>query len=164
MRRIAFSLLAFGFACAGAEAAILYKLVDPAGNVTFADAVPSGFRGEVTRMEIDTTSMPPVRPAKTVIQQAAQLDAELAKRRLAQEQRESEIEAARARVDAARVALEDAQNNSLPTDWIYVSQNNPLGMRRFPSPEFQAKLAQLEASLAQAQSALDALERAERLR
>lgn len=158
MRRFAFVTLALGFACAGAQAAVLYKLVDPAGNVTFADAVPSGFRGDITRIDVDTSSLP-TRPTIDIAKESVRLDAALAAQRLSEVRREDEIAAARARVAAATAALADAQNNSTANDWVYVGPGNPVGMRRFPRPEYQARLAQLENEVAVAQGTLDRLER-----
>lgn len=159
MRRFASVTLALLFACAGAQAAVLYKLVDPAGNVTFADAVPSGFRGDITRIDIDTSQMPPSRPTMDIARETARLEAQLAARRLAEVQREDQIAAAQARVDAARAALQNAQDNSTAENWIYLGSNNPLGMRRMPRPEYAEKLQQLENEVFAAQAALDALER-----
>ena len=53
MRIVAAALVA-ALAVADAGAAVLYKLVDPAGSITFTDSVPQGFRGSVTRLDIDT--------------------------------------------------------------------------------------------------------------
>jgi hypothetical protein len=158
MLRFAFVTLVFGLGSAGAHAAVLYKLVDPTGNVTFADAVPSGFRGDITRIDVDTSAMP-TRPTMDIAKESVRLDAALAARRLAEVRREDEIAAARARVAAASAALEEAQNNSVASDWVYVGPNNPVGMRRFPRPEYQARLSQLESELLAAQGTLDRLER-----
>ncbi len=158
MRRFAFFTLTLGLACAGAQAAVLYKLVDPAGNVTFADAVPSGFRGDITRIDVDTASLP-TRPTMDIAKESVRLDAVVAAQRLSEVRREDAIAAARARVAAATAALEDAQNNSVASDWVYVGPNNPVGMRRFPRPEYQARLTQLENEVALAQGTLDRLER-----
>ena len=162
MRRFAFLTLALGLACASAEAAVLYKLVDPVGNVTFADAVPSGFRGEVTRLDIDTSTMPPTRPTMDIARETARLESEFAARRVADARREDQVVMARARVDAARAALEDAQGNSTAEDWIYLGSNNPLGMRRMPRPEYAERLQRLEGEVFAAQAALDDLERTSR--
>ena len=53
---------------------------------------------------------------------------------------------ARARLDAARAALEDAQNNSTAQDWVYLGSGNPVGMRRMPRPEYAERLQRLEGS------------------
>jgi hypothetical protein len=159
MRRFTFITLVLGFASASAQATVLYKLVDPVGNVTFADAVPSGFRGEITRLDIDTSTMPPTRPTMDIAKETARLEADLTARRLAEVRRDDQVVMARARVDAARAALENAQNNSVAEDWIYVGPNNPLGMRRMPQPEYAARLERLESEVFAAQAALDNLER-----
>jgi hypothetical protein len=163
MRRFAFPTLAlaFGLACAGAQAAVLYKLVDPAGNVTFADAVPSGFRGDITRIDVDTSSMPPTRSTLDIAKESVRLDAELAAQRLAESRREDRIEMARARVEAARAALDYARANATSEDWVYFVRPNPVtGARRMPRPEYAQRLQQLENEVFAAQAELDGLERA----
>jgi hypothetical protein len=141
---------------ADAGAAILYKLVDPYGHITFSDSVPRGFQGEVTRLDIDTgtnliTPTPSGAPAVR-----APIERELLVQRpvVSGEER---LRAAARRVEDARMALADAQNNSLAEDWVYLGPNNPLGMRRMPRPEYQARLDQLAANVVVAESEYDAL-------
>ena len=157
MRRFAFLTL-LGLASAGAQAAVIYKLVDPAGNVTLADVVPPGFRGEITRIDVDTTTMP-TRPTIDIAKESVKHDAELASRRLAEVRRDEQITAARSRLDAALAKLESAQSNSVSEDWIYYRQNPVTGAQRMPSPEYAQRLSQLEGEVLAAQSALDNLER-----
>lgn len=72
---------------------------------------------------------------------------------------EAQIEAARLRARAARKAFEDARDNSTPDDWVYVGPDNPLGMRRFRKPEYEARLAELERQATLAERELAELER-----
>ena len=73
---------------------------------------------------------------------------------------DSTIEAARKKAQAARKAYEDARDNSTAEDWVYVNpEKNPLGMRRFRRPEYEARLAGLERKARQAEEDLARLER-----
>jgi len=154
--RIVLAVLFAAFA-ADAGAAVLFKLVDPLGRITFSDTVPRGFDGTVTRMDIDTgtnliTPTPSGEPAPR-----ASIDYDVLVRRpdMSGEER---LRRATQRVDDARLALADAQNNSLAEDWIYLG-SNPLGMRRMPRPEYQARLDQLAANVVVAEAEYDALRR-----
>jgi len=74
------------------------------------------------------------------------------------------IEAARRKAWAARKAFEDARDNSTPDDWIYVNPDrNPVGLRRFRKPEYEARLAELERKAILAEQELDKLERERRI-
>ncbi len=160
MPQFAFLTLSLALACASAEAAVLYKLVDTAGNVTLADNIPPGFRGEVTRIDVDTSTMP-TRPTMDIAQESVRLDAELAARRLAEARQEDQVQIARARVDAARAALDNARDNSSSEDWVYFVRPNPVtGARRMPRPELAERLQGLENDVFAAQAALENAERA----
>ena len=77
---------------------------------------------------------------------------------------EAPIEAARRKAWAARKAFEDARDNSTPDDWIYVNPDrNPVGLRRFRKPEYEARLAELERKAILAEQELDKLERERRI-
>ena len=146
----------FVLLAADAGAAILYKLVDPSGGITFSDSVPRGFQGDVTRLDIDTgtnliTPTPSGSPAarapiayEPVVPRPASSD-------------EDRLRVAAQRIEDARLALAEAQNNSLAEDWIYLGPNNPLGMRRMPRPEYQARLERLASNVVVAESEYDAL-------
>jgi hypothetical protein len=72
---------------------------------------------------------------------------------------EARIIQARERLEAARQALAAAQESSTPDDWIYFGPNNPLGMRRAPRPEYQARLENLERNVQIAEEQLRTAER-----
>ena len=77
---------------------------------------------------------------------------------------EAPIEAARRKAQAARKAFEDARDNSTPDDWVYVNPDrNPVGLRRFRKPEYEARLAELERKAILAEQELDKLERERRI-
>jgi hypothetical protein len=154
MRTLLAALLVFAAADAGA--AVLYKLVDPLGNITFSDTVPRGFQGDVTRMDIETgpnliTPSPSAAPVAR-----APIDYDWLTRRQDTSGEDRLRDAAR-RIEDAKAALANAQNNSLADDWIYLGSANPLGMRRMPRPEYQARLDQLAANVVVAEAQYEAL-------
>ena len=154
MRTLLAALLVFAAADAGA--AVLYKLVDPVGRVTFSDSIPRGFDGTVTRMDIDTgsnliTPTPSGEPAAR-----APIEYDLLVRRPAVSG-EERLRAAARRLEEARIALADARDNSLAEDWIYYPRNPVTGATRMPSPEYQARLDRLASNVAIAEAEYEAL-------
>jgi len=147
---VVFSLVAIAV---DAGAAVLYKMVDPLGRITFADMVPQGFQGTVTRVVVDTetTSVPPERIPEILARTPIDHES-LVRRTTSGEER---LKVAAQRVEAARVAYEDARDNSPATDWIYLG--NPAGTRRMPRPEYQERLARLEQEMIAAEQSYDAL-------
>ena len=158
-------LLVLALGCADAGAQELYKLVDKNGKVTYSDTVPKDFKGRVIPLHIDpnlnsSESSPAPgqdgevrgeRPAERAIRKGPAND-------------DSPIEAARRKAQAARKAFEDARDNSTPADWIYVNPDrNPVGVRRFPKPEYEARLVELERIAVLAEQELDKLERERRI-
>ncbi len=141
-----------------AGATVLYRLVDPLGRITYTDLVPQAFDGTVTRIDVDTstTAISPERIPEVLAQAPVEYD--LLVRRRAEAAGEERLRLAHQRVDAARAALEDARNNSLAEDWIYLGPNNPLGMRRMPRPEYRERLQRLEADVVAAEDALSAVQ------
>ncbi|HET7731905.1 MAG TPA: DUF4124 domain-containing protein [Usitatibacter sp.] len=101
--------LALGLA---AHAQVLYKWTDAQGRVQYSDQPPKNFKGEVTRIEPDVPADKPAAPPKappradapkpgdgTLIETAA-------RRRALRESLQENIDRARARVEAARKALD----------------------------------------------------------
>lgn len=138
----------------------LYKLTSPSGEITYTDAVPKGFHGTVKRLDIDTSERVAVLApgAQGQVQATAPDYAEIIRRRAPADE-EARVVRARERLEAARQALAAAQESSAPEDWIYVGPRNPLGMKRVPRPEYQARLENLERNV---QIAEEQLRRAER--
>lgn len=138
----------------------LYKLTSPSGEITYTDAVPKGFRGTVKRLDIDTSERVAVLTPGAQGQVRATVPdyAEIVRRRPPVDD-EARIVQARERLEAARRALAAAQESSAPEDWIHVGPRNPLGMKRVPRPEYQARLENLERNV---QIAEEQLRRAER--
>ena len=147
-------LLAAALAAADAAAAVLYKLTDSQGRVTYVDAVPGGFSGSVQRMDIDTGERvitlqePAVRELRSLAE-----NEEIIRRRPAVDPGVERARVARLKAAAARSALESAQNNSTPEDWIYF----PGG--RAPRPEYEARLQQLERDASAAEEEARSAER-----
>lgn len=146
-----------------AWAVVLYKLTDPQGRVTYTDSVPKGFRGDVKRLEIAPAERSVNLATAPLAREAAppaQTDYErIIRARPEANGADERIRAARARLEAAQAALKHAQENSTAEDWIYFGPNNPLGMRRAPRPEYQARLEQLENELRHAEEQLSIAER-----
>lgn len=141
--------------------ATLYKLTSPSGEITYSDAVPKGFRGTVKRLDIDTRERVAVLApgAQGQVQATVPDYAEILRRRPPADESEARIAEARERLEAARRALADAQENSTAEDWINFGRFNKSGMRRAPRPEYQARLESLERDV---QVAEEQLRRAER--
>jgi hypothetical protein len=84
--------------------AALYKLVGRDGRVAYSDAIPKGFDGQVTRIEIDAAPSPPP-AAKPLAATPKPVEPGMAeKRRTSRNDLEGRLKAAEARVDAARAA------------------------------------------------------------
>jgi hypothetical protein len=139
-----------------AGAAILYKLVDPYGNVTFTDSIPRGFQGDVTRMDIETGTnlITPTPSGEPVARAPIAYDPVVRRPAVSGEER---LRLAARRLEDARIALANAQNNSLSEDWIYYPRNPTTGASRMPSPQYQARLDQLANNVVVAEAEYDAL-------
>jgi len=108
-----FALLAFLPGAALAQT--LYKWTDNDGRVQYADKPPAGFKGEVTRIEIDAVPTP-VKPAAAPAgkaqpgEDAKEKVPDMAGRRRAERERLHErLMAARAKVEKARADLADGE-------------------------------------------------------
>lgn len=98
-----------------AETKTLFKWVDEKGRTQYGDTPPDGFKGEVTRVQIDmnaNTSVPPVRKDNAPqINPGGPISAPvptdyLSQRRARVAKLEANVKAARERLEAARAALE----------------------------------------------------------
>jgi hypothetical protein len=156
---IAAATAALALGAADAGATVLYKLVDSYGHITYTDAPPRAFPGTVTRIDVDSSAnnIAPAQIPEILV--AAPTSPVVAQPRRAGASADERLRFARARVDAARSALADAQSNSTPEDWYYFGPNNPVGMRRAPRPEYSERLQRLEGDVLAAESALRDLER-----
>ena len=146
--------LVFAFVAADASAAVLYKLTDNRGRVTYVDAVPRDFAGTVQRMDIDTGEHVIALQEPAVRSLRSQAENEAIIRRLPEANpAEERVRLARLRAATARAALESAQSSSTPEDWIYFRGG------RAPRPEYEARLQQLERDVQQTEEDVRAAER-----
>jgi hypothetical protein len=158
-------LLVLALACADAGAQALYKLVDRNGKVTYSDSVPKDFKGRVIPLHIDPNlNSSESSPAQGQDGEGrGETPAEGNNRRRPTTD-DDPIAAARQKAQAARKAFEDVRDNSTPDDWIYVKPDrNPRSVRRYPKPEYAARLVELERLAVVAEQELDKLERARRI-
>ena len=174
MRHVRLCLSALGALVAfDSAAATLYKSIDANGRVTFSNVTPApGERAQA--IEIDTS----VRPAPALIapgspealrQQRTRENEEILLRRPADDG--VEVRLAERKLLEAKAALENAVNNSVAEDWIYLggrlkrrdARPGSNSVRRMPTEEFAARLETLEAAIKHAEADLVAAERRRRL-
>jgi len=137
-RGAAFALALALTAClssAGAVAQTLYKWTDKDGKVQYADKPPTGFKGEVTRIEVDAAPTP-YKPAARPNASAASAEDEKekapdagARRRSERERLHERLAAARAKVEKARADLaagEDVRDDEKQI----IQQHHPRDARR----------------------------------
>jgi hypothetical protein len=147
--------LAFAVALAAASTPALgqtlYKLVGKDGKVTYSETAPKDFDGKVIRMDIDPKANTATLPAGSRLQdksEASQRDAA----------REDQLKAARARVDAARKALDDARANPGEGDIARMGKKGG-GTRPVPTEDYEQRLAKLERDVKEAEADLQGLQR-----
>jgi hypothetical protein len=158
MKRLFLSIGLAALAC-HAGAVVLYKSIDASGRVTYSDQPPSGGAARVTPLEIDTSALPTANLWRdSIAQQAGASNIEELVRRRPAEPNEAAVRDAQARVDRARAALDNAQNNSIAEDWIYYGNGH-----RGPRPEYAARLESLDTELKAAEQQLAEEERKARL-
>ena len=153
---VVFSLVAIAV---DAGAAVLYKLVDPLGRITFADMVPEGFEGTVTRLVVDTEpkTISPERIPEMLARTPIDHEAVVRRPAVTGEER---LRGAAQRLETARAALQVAQETSDPNDWIYIARApGSNGPRRAPKPEYLARVQGLEMEVAAAEESYDSLRR-----
>ena len=117
---LALGIAAFAF---GASAQTLYKLIDKNGKVTYSEKPPKDFDGKVIRMDIDpnanTATLPKLPPPAANPERQGNSDEPARK---AAPTTGDKVADARARLEAARKAFENARDN--PNDgakWIDTS-------------------------------------------
>jgi len=134
-----------------ADAQTLYKLIGKDGKVTYAEKPPKDFDGKVIRMDIDPKANTATLPEGSRLHEQS----EASKRAGA---RDAQLKAARARVDAARKALEDARANPGEGDIARMGKKGG-GTRPVPTEDYQQRLAKLERDVKEAEDELQKLER-----
>ena len=143
---LAAAAAAAALASAQAAAQTLYKLIDKNGKVTYSEKPPKDYDGKVIPLHIDpranTATLPtaPRAQEKAAPPPAATRAADAATRRdLAQE-----------RLDAARKALADAQENPREEDVRWIG-NKGGGVRRVPTEAYARRLEALQQAVTQAE-------------
>lgn len=147
---IVLAALAVMLVPATALAETLYKLIDKNGKVTYAQEKPKYFDGQVIEVHIDPNAnkatLPKFTPAPPP--PAASAKAAPGKDPVAQ---------ARARVDAARKAYENARDNPGEGEVQRIGKVGG-GTRPVLTPEYEQRLARLESELKQAEEDLRKLQ------
>lgn len=184
LRRAAIAACGLLFAAA-AGATTFYKWTDAGGNVHYSDTPPKGHVGQVTRIEVDPgvqTVAPPIvdkpAPDRALPPPAESLPAGpdiLTQRRQTRAKLEANLDAARARLDAAQKALSEA-GDPQPDEWQYTVGGPPAAGSlprvnchagvdgklicpgRVPSESYYTRVQQLEEAVKRAQADVDAAE------
>jgi hypothetical protein len=148
---------------ASALAETLYKLIDKNGKVTYSEKPPKDFDGKVIRLDIDPNANTATLPKPAAKGEGARQETESEKiiRRQAPNN-DDRIREAKAKLEAARQALADAQSNESDGDFMIV-RNAGGGVRRVPTPDYAARLAALEKAITDAELALSNAEKGEPL-
>jgi hypothetical protein len=129
----------------------LYKLVGKDGKVTYSEKPPKDFDGKVIRLDIDPKANTATLPEGSRLQERSEASKSTATR-------DEQLKAARARVDAAQKALEDARANPGEGDIARMGKKGG-GTRPVPTEDYQQRLAKLERDLKDAEDGLQKLER-----
>jgi hypothetical protein len=133
------------------DAQTLYKLIGKDGKVTYAEKPPKDFDGKVIRMDIDPKANTATLPEGSRLQEKSEASQRAGAR-------DGQLKAARARVDAARKALDDARANPGEGDIARMGIKGG-GTRPVPTEDYQQRLAKLERDVKEAEDELQKLER-----
>ena len=130
-----------------AGAQTLYKLIDKNGKVTYSETAPKDFPGQVIRIDIDpnrnTATLP--KPKEGELSAPA--------RSAAGPNAAPNIQAAREKLEAAKKALADAQQNPAEGEVTFLG-NKGGGVRPVPSDTYQKRLEVLEQQVKSAEAEL----------
>ena len=124
--RVALASIAL-LALTAVQAQVLYKWTDAQGKVQYSDQPPKNFNGPVTRIDSDVQPAPPPQAPKSApLADAKPSDDTLAgmaaRKREIRERLSANVESARARVEAARKALEQAKETPGDDDRQIIQQ------------------------------------------
>jgi hypothetical protein len=114
------ALFALGLAFDSAAQAVYYRWIDKDGKVQFADKPPVNFKGEVTKVMIDTPADPPPKaapapraPAKARAADEDEKTPDLnTRRRQQREALEARVRQARLNLEAAKKALSEGEGTT----------------------------------------------------
>jgi uncharacterized protein DUF4124 len=140
-------------AATGAAAQTLYKLIDRNGKVTYSESPPKDFDGKVIRMDIDPKANTATLPKAGTAPRPETESEKVIRRPTPATGAADPVEAARARLEAARKALQDAIDNPREGE-IERRGNVGGGSRPVPSEEYENRLAALKADVAKAEEEL----------
>ena len=137
MKRILLAAMLSAFAL-GATAQTLYKLIDKNGKVTYSESAPKDFPGEVIRIEVDpnrnTATLPKLKEADVPPRPVDRAGAP----------RAIDAAAAREKLEAAKKALADAQENPRDGEDVTWVGNKGGGVRAVQSDTYKSRLESLE--------------------
>ena len=141
---------------APADAQTLYKLIDKKGKVTYSDAPPKDYDGQVIPIEVDkkrnsATLLP---PGTTATEQHV-----LGEKARAEDAARTRLRQAQERLDAARKNLAFARENPQEGE-VERRGNVGGGTRPVPTEAFEKRLALLEQAVRDAEQEVRLAERA----
>ncbi len=151
--------MALGLAMAAPDASAdtLYKLIDKKGKVTYVEKAPKDFDGQVIRIDIDPNANTATMPRPVPPPAAPRAPAAPAKRPVSGDER---VRLAQEKLDAAQQAFASARDNPRDEDvqWLGTVKGKGagVGVRRVPTPEYEARLAVLEKAVKDAEEELRA--------
>jgi uncharacterized protein DUF4124 len=142
-------ILALLAACAAtlAAAQTVYKLVDKNGKVTYSEEEPKHFDGQVIRIDVNPNANTAILPKPSAVTESE------SKRRAATAKKEQAVEDLQKRLDEARAALKNAQDNPGDQDMDRIGTKNGF-TRAVPTEAYQKKLAKLEDEVKKAEEDL----------
>ena len=151
--------LSAGWFCTAAGAETLYKLIDKNGKVTYSEAKPKTFDGQVIQLNIDPNANTATleKPQPKALGEAAAPRQRGEGQSPAKMDEEARLAQARDRFERAQKALQDAKDNPQDGDLMMVGKVGG-GVRTIPSEAYQERLARLET---EARLAQEDLQRAE---
>jgi exonuclease VII small subunit len=157
-RRLALTFaLAALLAALPAVAQTVYKLIDRNGKVTYSETPPKDFDGKVIRIDIDPNAN---KASLGALREEAGKSGQAKAKEDARPETPSaaaRLEQARAKLDAARKALEDAKDNPGEGDIQWLGKVGG-GTRPVPTEQYQRKLDDLERRVKEAENEVHALE------
>jgi hypothetical protein len=146
--RVAYLLAAAALCCGDAAAQTLYKLIDKNGKVTYSESPPKDFEGKVFRVEID-----PKANTATLPKPSAASPAQKAPATATAPSAGDSVRLAREKLEAAKKALQDAQEN--PREDEVQRVGNKGGFTRpVPTEAYQKRLETLEEAVRKAEQEL----------
>ena len=148
--------IVFGIAllCAGAASAqTLYKLIDKNGKVTYSESPPKEFDGKVIRMDIDPKANTATLPKPSATPREETPSEKILRRPTPPTGGADKAQAARDKLEAAKKALKDAQDN--PGEGDVQRVGNKGGFTRpVPTDEYQKRLEALQEGVRKAEEEL----------